>query len=95
MSLAKTARSMTETAILRRVYGERHTAKRIALDRGVSLATAKAWLRGRIAGYRLAELLPAMERQLEMRLQELAAAEAELLRLRRARAALDRLARRR
>lgn len=92
MSLAKTAKAMTETAILRRVYGERHTAKRIALDRGVSLATAKAWLQGRIAGNRFAELLPAMERQLEARLIELAAAEAELAKLRRARAALLRLA---
>jgi hypothetical protein len=72
-------------ALLRALYGERHTAKRAAKDAGVSPSTAKSWLAGGVPAARLDALFERWTSQLEARLLELAAAEAELARMRMAR----------
>lgn len=81
MSLSHRAQKLTETALFRLAYGERHTAKRIARDHGVAPATAKGWLAGRIPAVRLEAIVEALRSQLHDRLDELAAAESELTRI--------------
>jgi hypothetical protein len=92
--LAKTVRCLSQTAssagrrvsaaLLRTLYGGRHAAKRIAADCGVSPSTAKAWLAMGAPDARLLRLARRLRGQLDQRMAELAAAEAELAALERA-----------